>query len=419
MIRLFRAVARYNDELAIIFIGIFLYIAANATQAGWLYFIVSLIIVLLLAAFYFPRASLRGIRIWREVPSYVFEGEKVEISFFLRNESPRIKYVLFLKVRENADYFQEQEEQLLHIHSLRPGETKKATATYTCLKRAKVSLMPYWLCTSFPFGLFAAGAKHSTGECLYIYPLGPEPRTLMEKGGSLVQHGTKRALTVAGRSFDFLGIREYRPDDGTRFIHWPSTARLKRLMVKEFSELGHQCCAIIIDTTRQWGRGRESTLEYGIKLAAGIVNYCSRRDIVLLLGAAEEERVMEINNPSKLQALEFLASIEANGKVITSDIIRDERFQSRGSHLYIIQSALPEDPLSLISSIPQSTFTTVFFIMGCTFTEEKNKFPAPARADYERLKTALKERGIEVILVSQGDDLALHLDESLVNHGNS
>jgi len=417
MIRLLKTIGRYNDEITLVFIGVFLYLAANATQAGWLYFIVSLLITLLSAAFVLPRFNVRHVQVWREVPPFVFEGDMVDITFHVRNTGRKEKFILFLVVRENPAFFSDEGEKYVHIHSLKPGETRKFTVHYTCNKRGKAGLLPYMLGSSFPLSFFPAYARFTQPDVLYIYPAGPEPSRLMEKSGSSVQYGRQKALSLAGRSFDFLGIREYRPTDGTRFIHWPSTARLNRLMVKEFSELGHRTCSIVIETGTQWGRGRESTLEYGIKLAAGIVNYCSRREIVMYLAAAEGDTILEISNPARLQALEFLACLEANGRLSPAHILDDRALHASGSHLFIIQGSLSPGLEDAIRQIPRGTNATIFLVMGCTFTAAE-ALPAPSGEEYEGARRALQALGAEVIMVRQGDDLAALLEESSVMHGN-
>ena len=57
-----------------------------------------------------------------------------------------------------------------------------------------------------------------------------------------------------GQGPEYLGIREYRPGDSMRHVHWPSTARTGAVMVREFEQEQTRRLAIVMDTSRDAGR---------------------------------------------------------------------------------------------------------------------------------------------------------------------
>src|SRR3972149_5391493 len=52
------------------------------------------------------------------------------------------------------------------------------------------------------------------------------------------------------RGYELFGIREYLPGDPARHIHWRSSARHRRLLVKEFEEPAAPILALVVDAER-------------------------------------------------------------------------------------------------------------------------------------------------------------------------
>ena len=82
-----------------------------------------------------------------------------------------------------------------------------------------------------------------------------------------------------GSGGEFLGTREYRFGDSVRAIHWPLSARMGELIVKEFERNTSTEVSIFLDLDRNasWGRGRENTFEYAIRIAASVGTYAAAR----------------------------------------------------------------------------------------------------------------------------------------------
>src|SRR5262249_41130714 len=76
-----------------------------------------------------------------------------------------------------------------------------------------------------------------------------------------------------GQSLITMGVREYRPGDDLRRVHWPATARRGALMVKEVEVDLAPYFTVILDLARRHraGMGRKSTLEYVLRSAASII----------------------------------------------------------------------------------------------------------------------------------------------------
>ena len=75
---------------------------------------------------------------------------------------------------------------------------------------------------------------------------------------------------------DPMGSRHYFPGDPRRHIHWRNTTRMGRLMVKEFEDAQDPTLDLLYDTTHVYGEGKDTTLEYAIKLMASAAHYSVR-----------------------------------------------------------------------------------------------------------------------------------------------
>jgi uncharacterized protein (DUF58 family) len=86
-------------------------------------------------------------------------------------------------------------------------------------------------------------------------------------------------------------VRDFRPGDDLRRVHWPATARHATPMVKEF-ELDltpHFTLFLDLEGRHRAGTGRKSTREYVVRTAASLLASAARRgDTVQLRGQGRE-----------------------------------------------------------------------------------------------------------------------------------
>jgi uncharacterized protein (DUF58 family) len=72
-----------------------------------------------------------------------------------------------------------------------------------------------------------------------------------------------------------MGVREYRPEDGFRRVHWPATARTGQLQVKVFQPTSAQVAMICLNTStfdRHWEGVYTELLEHLVSVAATLAN---------------------------------------------------------------------------------------------------------------------------------------------------
>lgn len=131
-----------------------------------------------------------------------------------------------------------------------------------------------------PLGLFFFESRIACPGEIVVHP-SPVPSRMPRNGGAGWQGLRDRDGSARrGEGLDFHGVRDYRPGDPSRRVHWRTTARRGTLAVVEFEKAFQQDVCVVVDhgTDVPAGEGRETPLEYSVKAAA------TRVDQVLATG---------------------------------------------------------------------------------------------------------------------------------------
>ena len=99
-----------------------------------------------------------------------------------------------------------------------------------------------------PFGLFKACVTVPVSGSVLILPRRyPVPRLALP-GGRRYQRGGVSLATSVGDSEEFAALRDYRPGDPLRRMHWRSLARFGKPVVKEYQDEFFIRHALVLDT---------------------------------------------------------------------------------------------------------------------------------------------------------------------------
>src|SRR3989304_6100422 len=135
-------------------------------------------------------------------------------------------------------------------------------------------------------------------------------------------------------------IRDYHPGDSFNRIHWPSTARLNRLMVKTFEmdPTSDIFLLLDLDAAVQAGKGDDSTEEYGVRIAASLAAHFLEANRMLgLLTFGSEKVALEPARGAQhyFRILEALTLAKADGGVPLAKVLQGEE-RRFGRHTTII-----------------------------------------------------------------------------------
>ncbi len=160
------------------------------------------------------------------------------------------------------------------------GERRRLSLSFTPEVRGMHRLAGVALESGFPFGIFEGKREIPLDVSFLVFP-DPFPIDRFPCAPQLPTPATPFEAQHPG-SAEFIGVRDYRPGDPLRRIHWPSTARLGRLVVKEFVEDADMEIMILIDMPSP-GEG----LEAAVRVAAGWIGLATKRGYPVGLATAQ------------------------------------------------------------------------------------------------------------------------------------
>lgn len=239
----------------------------------------------------------------REVrPQRVSEGEKAMGVLTLTNESKRRSPPIMASEQMATRQVQ------VPIPSL-PGNGTHATTYYLPTNRRGIfQVGPMSIGHTDPLRLMRVGRVFSAFSTLYVHPrlLNVEP---VPTGQTRDMDGPTSSYSPQG-GVAFHSLREYVPGDDWRLIHWASTARTGRMMVRH-NVVPNQPRLMVVLDTNSLGYSEES-FESAVSAAASLTIAAIRGGFPLELrttsgGVAASDRGSE----GAVSALDLLASAKA------------------------------------------------------------------------------------------------------------
>lgn len=298
---------------------LFLLIAWNR-EINLLYGMFSVLAATIIISHILPSHSVRGITATRKMPYTSFEGDELDISVQIENTGRTSRYMV-----ETVDFIPAAEPALqkpiTFIGKIGGRKRREYVFSLPCYKRGEYSAGPLRIVSAYPLGISSAeSCLRDQPHPLLVYPemfdIAYFP--ILSKG-SMITTGIE-ALAKMGGNEDFFGTREYREGDSLRYIHWPSSAKQNKLIVKDFEIRASTQATIILDLHKgsEAGEGKDTTLEYAVKIAASVSKYAlDRGHSIQLIGYGTNSHVVSygkgLNHLSKV--LDTLARVRADGNM--------------------------------------------------------------------------------------------------------
>ena len=164
-----------------------------------------------------------------------------------------------------------------------------------------------------PLNLFHAIQPLALSDRLLVLPKRYPVGDFEFSGGRRFQRGGVDLAVSVGDAEEFVALREYRPGDPLRHIHWKSMARLGKPVVKEYQDEYFVRHALLLDTfTRSVGSQR---FESAVSVAASLACAPRSHEVLLdLMFAGTEMHCFTSGRGVSLLSglLEVLACVEPN-----------------------------------------------------------------------------------------------------------
>ena len=387
-------------------------------------------ILLIVVSWIWAFLSIRGLKLRRIGRGFRQQlGDVFEEHFEVSNALPLIR--LWLEVRDKSDLPGSSGSR---VFSWIGANEVRTYSSYTLLtQRGEFNLGPTEIYSGDPFGLFAFHKTYQTGNKVLVLPYFVRlanfafPPGLLS-GGRLQQRKTPEVTPHAA------GVREYAPGDPLKRIHWPTTVKKDRFMVKEFDQDPQADVWILLDAQASvhysrpdeivippadrfwlWKNRYEfslptDTFEYSVSVAASIASYFLRQGLavgMMSYGQMSIALPAERGERQQTKILENLAFLKSEGELPMLGLVESQYSHiPRGSIVVMVTPsnhetiALAADALHLRRMKP-----VIVLIDGESFGSENG---------VEFLSLTLRERQFPVSVVKKGMDLRQALERGFI-----
>jgi uncharacterized protein (DUF58 family) len=384
---------------------------------------------ILLLSFLWAWLNLHWVRVSRQVRTrHVQVGNFIEERFVVENTGPLSKLWLELKDSSNLPL-----HRASRVVSNLGGKRQQSWHVRTpCYQRGRFSLGPVSLSSSDPFGLFLLHKQlpASFSSHVVVYPMAVALPAFQPPVGELTGGEATRRRTHYVTT-NVSGIREYAFGDSFNRIHWPSTARTGRMMVKEFELDPMADIWLFLDMEQRvqaglryheitppplpmvhWEKLPEfelppSTEEYGVVIAASISKHFlnQNRAVGLVTYADAHHREIAQSDRGERQLTriyEMLAVAQAHGTIPLAEVLAAETMHlSRNTTAIIITPAIEAEWVAAVRHLTARGIRVTAVLID----------PASFGMPYNSIETQIELTASHIphYVVHEGDKLELAL----------
>jgi uncharacterized protein (DUF58 family) len=378
--------------------ALWLVLLAFALSTGWnaTWLLVYALALLVIGSFLWAHANVHGLELRRRhrltriqvgdtfIEQAILEAEPGALQWWPR---------LWLELHDGSDF---PGHHLDSVLSLGPLGRKVWELRSVSTRRGRFSLGPVWVTSGDPFGIFRTSRRLTEGATVVVYPRTvPLPRFGRVPGE--LPGGSLQGVRVQFSTPNVSSVRDYRPGDAFNRIHWPTTARTTRLMVKEFELDPTADVWIVVDlnTDVHAGAGLDSTEEYAVTAAASLARHLL--DQSRAVGLVSQTATLPADRgPRQLERiLEVLALVRASSHLALSALLSAEtsRF-ARSSTLIVVTPSTSEGWARFCQALGgRGVHTTAVLVEAATFGQADSTLLLVSSLAAAHIPTYLVKRG--------------------------
>lgn len=300
-------------------------------------------------------------------------------------------------------------------------------------RRGSFQLGPTLINVGDPFGIFTSKKIIPSKDKLIVFPMiqaiqfFPSSPGLLP-GGHVIERKSQDITPHAS------GVREYVHGDAMKRIHWRTSIRRDKLMVKEFEQDPQAEIWIYLDSQKKVHYQKEyqheelplhnvlfvkrpklklppSTLEYSVSIAASLAHYFIRqRRAVGYASVGQTFNILSADRSERQEAkiLETLAFVEADGNTSIAALatMQANQLPQKSTIILITPNTKPE----LIVAVDELLFRNLYPVVVLLNAET---FDGPSGT--QNLINALRERRVPVCDIACDDNIASKLSNTAPN----
>jgi uncharacterized protein (DUF58 family) len=222
-------------------------LGALNTGTNLLYFVTALSLNLFLLNALVAWSGLRGLVVGRRAPARVVQGESFEVHLEVRHAKARGRAFPF-EVRERPPKKLVATRPRVLVVGLGAGEQACVGYVTACRRRGWHAWRGVELASLAPFGLLEFRMRVSLPwRVLVLPPVHTVNGRILQQQPVSAESAARRLVFTAELRDQFRSLREHRPGDDVRAIHWRATARRGAPVVKEFERTAPDSTLVLLD----------------------------------------------------------------------------------------------------------------------------------------------------------------------------
>jgi uncharacterized protein (DUF58 family) len=285
--------------------------------------------------------------------------------------------------------------------------------------RGRYTLAAAELRVDDPLGLAESLTSLQRSDTLLVYP------RVYALDGLFTDAGTAggdegRALLHRTAGYDLHSIRDFQQGESLRRVHWRSTAKRRKLMVKELTELPRDESAVLLDCDRtaEVGPPGSSSFDAQVRAAASLMNRMvetGQRYSLVIHGPTRRRIRVQAGGGDWGTALAALAAVRADAHRPLAAML-SEALGATGAaeaidaaRLYIVTGALSPQAASRVLALRSARRDVAVVAVDAASFAGVEHVPGPA----ESAALQLAASGLAVARVRAGDDIGEVLSSAM------
>jgi uncharacterized protein (DUF58 family) len=337
-------------------------------------------------------------------PARVPAGQSAEVSLRLENVSFLPTGLLLLE--DEVPYTLGGRPRFT-VGWIGPGQHRTVRYPVRSEARGRYRIGPLRLRLADPFGLVELTRSFSAVDRLTVVPL-VQPLPPVRLGGAWESGGESVSRSAAIRGDDDAATREYRNGDDLRKVHWRSTARVGKLMVRREERPWQSRLTLLLDcrTNAHRGDGPASSFEWSVSAAASIGVHAGRRgfSVHLLTDGGAAAAGADMSDEGVL--LDHLAEVtQSRNPGLEAAAAPLRGVEGLGTLVAVLGVLDAEQAALLAATRPPSEVSVAVLVDANGWLGLAPRASAEAEAAYDAAAEILLRAGWRVVRARHGDSL--------------
>lgn len=426
---------------------------ATSIKSGWLYLVASVLFSLLLLGVISGRLAVRSIELDRSSQREAFEGEPFRVVLKVRNSGRMARYFLMVRDtgfdrafksgpiarlrRERADYRRlvkadatrqsmargadasDGRSRSIALERVGPGAELEVEYEMSAARRGVFEYANLSVSSGGVFGSSEVSRRVRVRSPLTVfprvYPLSSFP--FEPRNSAAPEEAFEWSRKGIGQ--DYFGVREYVRGDSLRHIHWRSSARQGRLIVKEYQqEFRPSTGLVLLLAEPAFGDVDINSLEDGLRCAASILNFHEAMGIrprLMLPGDRALEVLHEADLYQGLAALAAYRPRDATDYLFTGDGLAEALASASselvgGSAITMVTNAPVESVAAMLESGTTGGDLSVVAVLDDSYGSDWDV--GQALLEVARLETPASLE-LNMFVMTRGQEIGACLSEPL------